>query len=190
MVLAIHEAVTASGRSHTELSHAIGHHGQWLGRVLRGEIKHPKAIDIEKLEHELGVELRAAASLLDNLPPMIRIPVIQEGSASLKGGVVIDHVFMPRSVIAGTSEQHIVGIQARGTCLSPTIEDGDTALVDTSATAVPGDVVAVSIENELHLKKYRTRGSRHYVYSNEGEALIEPYQIEGVMIGFFRMARR
>lgn len=182
LVRALSDAVTESGLSREEISTRLGHHKNWLGRILRGAIRNPKARDIEALEELLGADIRRTARID---VPVVRVPVVQEGSASLKGGVVIDYVWMPESLLPKSSEQHIVGVLARGACLEPVINDGDTALVDSSATAHSGDVIAVTIDGALHLKGYRVRGSHHYAVSNEGEVAIQPYQISGVVVGSF-----
>lgn len=187
LVQAIREALERTERSQSEISVALGHHKNWLGRVLRGGIRDVKQKDIDGLRREIELDVPTApAEYVD----FRRIPVVAEGSASLKGGAVNEWVYMPRSETAGTSDQHLIGIRSRGNCIEPDIVDGDVVITDTSATARTGDIVAVAIEGTTHLKRYRQRGTRHVVFSNEGEATIEPHQIQGVMLGFYRQHRR
>lgn len=57
MVRAIRDAVAESPLSQREISVKLGHHENWLGRVLRGAIKHPKLRDIEALEDLLWADI-------------------------------------------------------------------------------------------------------------------------------------
>lgn len=201
MAQAIAEAIADTGRSQADVARALGRTPAWLNRIVNGErgIKSP---DLERLADELGVQVsdfydrgvrprRVAEGNASYLPgPLVAIPVVdQEASASLRGGMVVDQVFIDRA--AAPAPDRLVGVRVRGNCLAPDIVDGDIVVVDTSMSAEPGNPVVALVDGELHVKRYWIKGSgKHVLKSNEGEVEIEPWQIEGVVVSLHRQMEK
>lgn len=183
---AIAEAISAKGWTVPRVARALKHDPSWLYRVIHGEIR-IKAFDLEGIEELLDTQIRATGALREVAVAAIPIEVIdQEVSASLRGGVVIDHVYLPEGGPMA-NQQHIVALKVRGDCLSPEIVDGDYVIVDTSRTAENGNPVVATVDGQLHVKRFRVRANgRTVLASNEGEIPVSPRQIDGVVIGFWR----
>ena len=186
---AIRDAIREQGRSVSNVAKAVGHDPSWLYRIINGR-RGITAIDLERLGDELDVQFRHGGELREERssyvaePPTAIAVVDQEVSASLRGGVVVDHVYLSGR---GRVPQHIVAVKVRGDCLAPHIVDGDYVIVDTSRTAESGNPVVATVDGHLHVKRYRVKPSGATVLtSNEGEIAIQPWQIDGVVIALNR----
>jgi transcriptional regulator with XRE-family HTH domain len=195
MANAITELIKERGRTRADVAKALRRPPSWLYRILSG--KHQiKAIDLQALADELDVpvsdlyppELRQLAERAGVYVPLRPIPVIdQEASASLQGGVIVDHLYIRGTSASSDAPHNLVGVRVHGDCLSPWILDGDVVVVDTTRTPESGNPVVATVEGTLHVKRLRIRPSgRWSLVSNEGEIQIEPYQINGVVISLDR----
>lgn len=162
-------------------------------RIVRGQTKRISADQIERIADALDVPQsrltgRAIAEEGASYEPVVAIPVIdQEVSASLRGGVVVEHVYLPADAVPENRRRNTIALRVRGDCLAPDIVNGDTVIVDTELSPESGNPVVATIEGALHVKRLKLlRSGRWMLVSNEGEMPVEPFQIDGVVVGLYR----
>ena len=166
MASAITQLIHERGRTRANVAKALRRPPSWIYRITSG--KHEiKAIDLQALADELDVPITAL------YPPDLRqlaeragvhvdlqpIPVIdQEASASLQGGVTVDHMYI-RGTGSGKAPHNLIGVRVHGDCLAPWIIDGDVVVVDTTRTPESGNPVVATVDGALHVKRLRIRPS-------------------------------
>ena len=195
MGAAIADVIRERDRTIPQVARGSGVPERTLYRIVRGETKSVKDQHLVKLAEELDVPLsrlvgprRGIAEDPGDYSPVVAVPVIdQEASASLRGGVVLDNIYLPNEAVPEHRRRDTLALRVRGNCLAPDIMDGDTVIVDLAATPESGNPVVASVDNLLHVKRLRVKSSgRWYLTSNEGELEIEPRQVDGVVVGLYR----
>ena len=196
MAAAIAEAISESGMSVPEAAERCGIPVSTLYRIVKDQTE-PKFEQVMKIADGLDLPIsrfaaRAGRVGLSEDPavysPVVAIPVVdQEVSASLRGGVVVEHVYLPAEAVPERDRRSTIAVKVRGNCLAPAIVDGDTVIVNTDLTPESGNPVVANVEGTLHVKRLRVKQSgRWTLQSNEGEMDIEPWQVDGVVVGLYR----
>ncbi len=191
---AIAEAIRERDTSVPKVAEAAGIPVSTMYRIVRGATKRISAEQIERIADALDVpqsRLTGRKTSDDDSPqylPVIAIPVVdQEVSASLRGGVVVEHVYLPADAVPEHRRRNTIALRVRGDCLSPAIVDGDTVIVDTEMMPETGNPVVATIDGHLHVKRLKVlRSGKWFLTSNEGEMPVEPFQIDGVVVGLYR----
>ena len=139
-----------------------------ISHIERGRIKLPKRPTLTKLAKALGVtpeeileragyfsrikqKTQAANEVLEKLRVQpVRIPIIGEAHAGPEGilGPIEDYAYWSRSKAA---DRNIIGIICRGFCLEPEVREGDIIFIDQDLSADPGDMVLVTVGDEIRL---------------------------------------
>lgn len=191
---AIAEAIRERDTSVPKVAEAAGIPVSTMYRIVRGTTKRVTQDQIERIADALDVpqsRLTGRRGTAEDSPqymPVIAIPVIdQEVSASLRGGVVVEHVYLPAGEVPEGHRRNTIALRVRGDCLSPAVVDGDTVIVDTEMAPESGNPVVATIDGHLHVKRLKVlRSGRWMLTSNEGELEVEPFQIDGVVVGLYR----
>lgn len=193
---AIAEVIREQARSVPDVARTSGVPERTLYRIVNGQTKSVKDRTLIALAEDLDVPLsRLTGQSGSEVPdygghysPVVPIPVLdQQASASLRGGVVLDHTYLREQEIPSGRVRDIVGIQVRGDCLAPDIVDGDVVIVDLARNPESGNPVVARVDETLHIKRLRVKSTgRWFLASNEGEIPIEPRQVEGVVISLQR----
>lgn len=96
-------------------------------------------------------------------------------------------------VPAGLVPRAEFALRVRGDSMSPTLFDGDVALLRSQTKAEPGEIVAVLLENEVTLKRYELRDGTPFLVADNDEwapkPLSEvrgPVRIQGIVVGSIR----
>lgn len=128
-----------------------------------------------------------AVEFLADLP--IQVPVHEQLASAGFGDDIIEWAYWERSRAAGRS---IVGLRVRGASMAPEIHDGDTIFIDRNLAPEPGDVVVATVQEQVYVKRFETRGSGFVLRGNNGAAAIDAggAKIEGVVIQISRQVRR
>lgn len=186
------------GVTQERVASALGMSQSWVSRVLAGQINIGEeelaewaplvGASPDRLWDEAGGRPEKPSAVRDALVDLLKVRVLdQEGSASLQRGVLLGHTLVPPEDM---SRRNIVGIKARGSCLDPVVEDGDTVLVDLEQSAVNGSIVVAVVEDTLQIKRLAIRRGYYILTSNEpDEVVIDPAQIEGVVFKIVRDVR-
>ncbi len=190
---AIAEAIRERATSIPKVAAAAGIPTSTMYRIVRGETRRVSAEQIERIADALDVPQsrltgRRLAEDAVAYQPVVAIPVIdQEASASLRGGVVVEHVYLPAEAVPEHRRRNTLALKVRGDCLAPAIVDGDQVIVDIEKTPESGNPVVATIDGHLHVKRLKVlRSGRWQLTSNEGEMDVEPWQIDGVIVGLYR----
>lgn len=120
----------------------------------------------------------------DNI--VLKIPILNQCVSAGGGSPVDEYAYISTKEFAG---KNIHSLRVVGDCLSPVIEPGDVIFYDTDASPHDKDLVVVSIEGNLHVKRFRQRGKERWLEYNTGTIEINGAQIVGVVEKYNRSVR-
>lgn len=193
----------AAGMTMSELARATGISQANIGRYERGEVITPGQRKLQALCRALGVTYE---QLMVQAPPEVfppgtvptartvappsppptrerglfprdgRILRLLRAGANPSGG---------ESWLAAEASTERYTVQVIGDCLAPEVQDGDILVLDLDRTPRIGDVVALVVHGELHIKKVMDRtGTGLYLTSKRGDLTLpdEGAELIGVSI--------
>ena len=200
MAAAIRQAIDASGKTQKEIADAFSVTEQavsgWLrtGKVDKRKLPALAALTGKPLSHFGMGESDAPVSPPATPSPYVRIQQI-DAEAGMGGEVVNDDY--PDVIRAmDFTQEYIRGIvgfvpapgrlilmTGRGDSMVPTIQPGDTVVVDTGVTSFDGDgLYLINMGSGHQIKRLVDRGRVHVASDNR--AYGEPFQIpEGTVVG-------
>lgn len=141
-----------------------------------------KLSDIEKIEQHYKVNI-----LDNNIKDCINIPVRGEVTASMGTGVEVYNENKTGTFQLGRKLLHDIGanqkfseiIFAQGDSMEPTIEGGDSILVDLSKTEIyDGKIYCVRIENKLYAKRLQLIPPNKVKVISDNKEKYDPFYID------------
>lgn len=126
-----------------------------------------------------------ALEFISGLP--VAVPVYDQLASAGPGQQILDYVYLePGSPTDGS----IVAIRVKGWSMEPDIRDGDYVVIDTKASAQPGEYVVASAGDEVFVKQLRKRGDRLILVGTDGKEVADDPQVAGVVIQTIHNMRR
>jgi phage repressor protein C with HTH and peptisase S24 domain len=101
----------------------------------------------------------ALAELVANAP--LAVPIITDLVAHMGagGGFIDDYVYLTPDYRRGR-KRTIIGVRAKGACMTPLIHDGDVVLFDRESDPKPNDVVVAAIDGQAVVRRLAEVGKR------------------------------
>lgn len=117
------------------------------------------------------------------------VPVAESVVGAGAGAVGTDVEYLPFGPSPAIRDHHFIAVRARGSCLSPTILDGDLVIIDRDIpNPRDGDILAIIINGEEVLRVLA--GNNLIAYNQHGPvALDEHIVVIGVVVGSFKRFR-
>lgn len=175
------------GMTHEELARATGLTRPNITQIVNGRNKSPteKHLKVFSKAFNMTVEQLVAEiygtpsgrkypplSEKQKLGNLIKIPLYTEYPYHAGDGVVepFDYIYRRQSE---PEEENIEGYVVRGTCLKPLINDGDIIIIDRERAIENGDIVACTINGELHVARLKRYDNELWLENNESKYKIQ-----------------
>lgn len=173
-----------------ELAKSAGVSRSTISLIEIGKRKSPREEQIEYLAKGLFIKTGELRRILypdtdfpehNKLPHPDQIPIYTEfpfHAGSVKRPVEYAYRTWP----GGKAPKNIEGYIVHGECLEPTIQDGDTIIVDREGVIEIGDIIACSIEGELHLGRLRKIADELWLENGHGRLKFQECQVAAPVI--------
>jgi phage repressor protein C with HTH and peptisase S24 domain len=153
-------------------------------RKMLSAIANAAAVSVEWLAFGIGEPEGKLVTVgpMDHKVPILTQALALGAGSFLDRATVTDYMTLPedymRRVLGVQSVDGVVAFPARGDSMSPTMLDGDLALVDLSLTDKNDGVYAFAMDNLAHVKRLIWMHNAVRVVS-DNHALYPPYEIKG-----------
>ena len=178
------------GMSQTDLAKVLGCSHVAISKIERGITKLAVA-DLERLARALGHTLDYFISDMPS-PPLtpqqlkrlwreipIAIPIISQEASLQRPQQILGYAYWHQDDIG---KREIKGLKVKGAPIPPLIEDGDTVYFAVDKAPKNGDLVVVTIDNEILVKQFSKRGKTITLKDHAGVMKPDNYTIEGIVV--------
>jgi len=178
------------GMSQADIGKVLGCSHVAISKIERGITK-LGVIDLELLAHALGHTLDYFISGIPS-PPLtpqqlkrlwrqipIAIPIISQEAWLQRPQQVLGYAYWHQDDVG---ERGIRGLRVKGTLIPPLVEDGDTVFFAVGAVPKSGDVVVVTLDNQVLVRRFCKRGKTITLENHAGVMNLDHCTIEGVVI--------
>ena len=178
------------GMSQTDLGKVLGCSHVAISKIERGITK-LDITDLERLARALGHTLDYFISDVP-LPPItpqqlkrlcreipIAIPIISQEAWLQQPQEVLGYAYWCQDEVG---KREITGLRVKGVLISPLIEDGDTVFFAVGMAPKSGDLVVVTLDNQILVKQFFKRGKAITLEDQAGVMKRDNCTIEGVVI--------
>ena len=186
----IREARKQLGMSQTDLSKVLGCSHVAISKIERGITK-LEVTDLDRVARALGHTLDYFISDMPS-PPItpqqlkrlcreipIAIPIISQKASLQRPQQILGYAYWHQDEV---SKREIRGLKVKGTLIPPLIEDGDTVYFAVGTAPKSGDLVVVTIDNEILVKQFSKRGKTITLRDHAGVIKSDNCKIEGIVI--------
>jgi len=173
---------------------------RWIGGTVQPSYQSARAIALVLRVNEDEVLIRtghrtapASAATPTPQPLMpVAIPVYDSPISAGKGVAALQqYIYLPPDI---DIRSDWYGLPVHGDCMFPLLLSGDTVIISPRATAEPGDMVVVDMDEEKGLVKWlREKQGVLWLVPEKGEAILfdeEHIRIVGVVMRMWRNVRR
>lgn len=172
--LKVKELREEAGLTQVELAARSGLTRPHISRIEIGYIQDPKEDVLQKLATGLGLtlgDLRRKIYGLDlpggsRLAQPTRLPIYKE--FPFHAGSPVRPVDYFYRTWPDKAPKNVEGYIVHGTCLEPTIQEGDVIIVDREGAIDSGDIVACLFGEELHIGRLRKIADELWLENNLG----------------------
>ena len=129
---------------------------------------------LSKKPHAQHVRPQEISDMIKDMQAMqtnfYEVPIVAELHMP---GEILEYIYIPRT---GPAKVNYVGVKAKGYCLEPDIQDGDTLIIDKDAEPEPGKTILCYHNGHEHPQLIKLKKP----------AQLEGCEIYGIVVGIFR----
>jgi len=176
--------------SQADLGQALGRSHVAISKIERGVTK-LEITDLECLASALGHTLdyfvgdmpppplshQQLKRLIREIP--IAIPIISQEASLQRPQQILGYAYWHQAEV-GTRE--ILGLRVKGMSIPPLIEDGDTVFFAVGVAPKSGDLVVVTLDNQILARRFCKTGETITLEDHAGVMNLDDCRIEGVVI--------
>lgn len=178
------------GMSQTDLGKVLGCSHVAISKIERGITK-VGIVNLERLASALGHTLDYFVGDMPSPPlahqqlkRLIReiptaIPIFSQEGWLKQPKQVLEYAYWHQDDIG---KRETVGMRVKGTSIPPLVEDGDTIFFAVGATPKSGDLVVVTLDNQILVRRFCKRGKTITLDGHAGVMNLDHHRIEGVVI--------
>jgi len=109
----------------------------------------------------------------------ISIPIISQEASLQRPQQILGYAYWNQDQVG---KREIRGLMVKGAPIPPLIEDGDIVYFAVGTAPKSGDLVVVTIDNEILVKQFSKRGKTITLKNHAGVTKPDNYTIEGIVI--------
>ena len=178
------------GMSQTDLAKVLGRSHVAISKIERGITK-LKVTDLDRLARALGRTLDYFVSDIPS-PPItpeqlrnlcsaipVAIPIISQEASLQRPQQVLGYAYWHQDEVGG---RDIIGVRVKDAQLPPLVENGDTVFFTVGTAPKSGNVVVVTLDNQLLVTRFYEQGKGITLEDYAGVMKPDNCTIEGVVI--------
>lgn len=125
------------------------------------------------------------STILTDVTGVAMVPVLDQAAGAGRGMAVLEYEYVSPTIAA---KRNVIAVRVRGSCMSPTIEDGDTVVVDRDASWQMGKVVLAIVDDRLLIKRLHGRRNGSFILTADNpdfaphETLVREEDITGLVL--------